>query len=228
MGLNYWAGIMVTGLLLIMVLFFDLAGLISANLIVIPLMFGGSIGISLFGVFTGRATIAAGTFQLNWLPAALQFSAYNLVLAIPVLISLAKEYPYLNWLKYGNWLGSIGLGIMAGFIHWSLLCHLPYLGKNALPLVEMAKLAGKYPYWGYALVLWGEMFTTLLANTYGVTQRLAALSRWPFRTWLIVVTITGIIIAQVGFINLIAGCYPLFGYLCLVILVLLFLKTGKQ
>ena len=224
LGLYYWTGVLLTGFLLIGVLFFDLPGLISANLIVIPLMFIGSIGISLYAVFNRCATTVAGPLQINWIPAALQFAAYNLVLAIPVLISLAKEYPFPLWLKCGSWLGSIGLGIMAGFIQWALLCHFPHLAKNALPMVELAKMAGKFAYWGYALILWGEMFTTLLANTYGVTQRLVALSRWPYRAWLVVVTIAGLIIAQVGFINLIAGCYPVFGYLCLIILVLLLRK----
>jgi uncharacterized membrane protein YkvI len=223
-GDNYWTGVLLTGFLLIGVLFFELPGLVSANLIVIPLMFIGSIGISLYAGFTRCATSVAGPFQMNWFPAALQFSAYNLVLAIPVLISLAKEYPYPRWLKYGSWLGSIGLGIMAGFIQWALLCHLSHLEKSALPMVELAKLVGKFPYWVYVGILWGEMFTTLLANTYGITQRLVALSKWPYRIWLVVITITGIIIAQVGFINLIAGCYPVFGYLCLIILVLLLKK----
>jgi uncharacterized membrane protein YkvI len=227
LGMNYWSGEILTAILLIAVLFFDLAGLISANLIVIPLMLVGSLGISFFGVFTQCATPVTSSFHLKWILATLQFSAYNIVLAIPVLIALTKEYPYLRYLKYGGWLGSIGLGIMAWFIQWALLSHLPQLGKSDLPMIELARSAGKIPYLGYAIILWGEMFTTLLANTYGLARRLVALSELSYRIWVILITFAGLVIAQIGFINLIAYCYPLFGGLCLVILVLLLRKPVK-
>jgi uncharacterized membrane protein YkvI len=260
-GANYWAGVIVTALLLIVVLSCGLPGLISANLIVIPLMFVGAVVISLYGVFTKSVVPVGGDFQLRWLAAALQFSAYNLVLAIPVLIALTKEYPKLQWLEHGGWLGSFALGVMAGFMQWALLSQLPFLSKSALPMVELAKRAGKISYWFYAMILWGEMFTTLLANTYGVVQRLVVLSgmkpnpmylnedktgktqfkvqaqkrrrgfcmdrKWWYYIWLVIVTLTGMGIAQFGFINLIAGCYPVFGYLCLVIMLVLLQKRVR-
>jgi uncharacterized membrane protein YkvI len=260
-GANYWAGAIFTALLLIAVLSCGLPGLISANLIVIPLMFVGALLISLYGVFTKSVAPVGGDFQVKWLAAALQFSAYNLVLAIPVLIALAREYPKLQWLEHGGWLGSIALGVMAGFMQWALLSQSPFLSKSVLPMVELAKRAGRISYWFYAMILWGEMFTTLLANTYGVVQRLVALTgmepnpmrfcedrtgktrpkvqaqkrqrgfcmdwKWSYYIWLVVVTLTGLGIAQFGFINLIAGCYPVFGYLCLIIMFVLLQKRLK-
>lgn len=223
-NLNYWVGVITTALLLIIVLFFDLPGLILVNLMVVPLMFAGSFGISIYSVLHRCTIITTGPFEIKWILAALQFSSYNLVLAIPVLLSLAKEFPSLNFLKWGGWMGSIGLGLMAGVIHWALLCHLSHLQQSALPMVDLAKQIGKYPSLGYALVLWGEMFTTLLANAYGVSQRLVSVLNWPHRRVVIVITIGGILIAQLGFVNLIAKFYPLFGYLCLIILVLLITK----
>jgi uncharacterized membrane protein YkvI len=225
-GVYYWTGEILTAILLMVVLFFDMAGLISANLIVIPLMLIGSVSISLYGLFSKSATLFLPSFDFPWIFAALQFSAYNVILAIPVLLALAQEYRHLGHLKLGSWIGSLGLGLMAGFMQWALLAHFPQLGKQALPMIELAKGAGRIPYWGYAVILWGEMFTTLLANTYGLARRLTVLSRWSYRIWLILITLGGMVIAQVGFINLIANCYPLFGVLSLIILVLLFFKTS--
>jgi uncharacterized membrane protein YkvI len=223
MGLGYWTGIVITGLLLVLVLFRELPGLISANLVVIPLMFAGSIGISIYAICTRCATTTTTT-HFNWILASSQFSAYNLILSVPVLLSLAKQYPFRHVLKLGSWLGSIGLGLMAGFIHWSIISHLPHLKISPLPMIDLAKSVGTWAYWAYALVLWGEMFTTLLANTYGVAQRLVSLTGWPFQGWVIILTLVGILIAEAGFINLIAGFYPLYGYVCLVILILVFVK----
>ena len=229
MGVSFWTGEILTAFLLIGVLFFDLSGLISANLIVIPLMLIGSLSISFYGLFTKSATPVTPSFNFQWFFAALQFSAYNVILALPVLLALTQEYPHLGHLKSGSWMGSLGLGLMAGFMQWALLSHFPQMGKQALPMIELARGAGRIPYLIYAVILWGEMFTTLLANTYGLAKRLIVLWELPYRIWVILITLAGLVIAQVGFINLIANCYPLFGILSLIILVLLFFKpqSGK-
>ena len=224
MNLNYWVGVLFTGLCLIMVLFQGLSGIIGINLIIVPLMIVGSTSISIFSLATGTIKSVTNQHHLGWILAALQFSAYNLVLSIPVLLSLGKKYPAAKLLKASGWLGSIGLGIMAGLIHWALLVNFNSIQRCVLPMAFLANFAGKGIYWSYAVVLWGEMFSTLLANTYGVAQRLTAATGWPFSAWVVILTLTGIVIGKIGFVNLIAGGYPLFGYICLIILMILILR----
>lgn len=224
MGLGYWMGIGITGFLLVLILAGKLPGLVVVNLIVVPLMFIGSIGVAIYTMSQGGAFTPGGSINSNWFPAAWQFSAYNLILSLPVLLSLGKHYSRAPFLKAGGWLGGLILGLMAGAIHGALLNHLPFLQNAPLPMAILAKLAGHWVYWGYALILWGEMFTTLLANTYGVVERLISLTGWPFQVWLIAVTLVGIGFGQIGFINLIGTFYPLFGYICLGILALIILK----
>ena len=225
LGMGYWTGVVGTAVLLIVVLFNELPGLIVANLIIIPLMFAGAIGVSVFAIQTRCNVLPAGTADLKWLLAALQFSAYNLVLSLPVLLSLAKRYPFPRILKAGGWVGSIGLGIMAALIHLALLCHLPHLRQSPLPMIELAKNLGPAAYFGYAVILWAEMLTTLFANAFGVAQRAAVWSGWPYRFWVLCFTMVGIIVGRAGFVQLIAGFYPVFGYLSLAILAFILFKT---
>ena len=228
-GFGYWPGVVISGLFTVLTLFKGLNGIISVNLIVVPLMLVGSIGISIYAIpnrCVGPIAIGNG---LNWMLAAFQYSAYNLILALPVLLSLAQRYPFPRSLKLGSWGGSLGLGLMSGFIHWSILSHLPHLQHSALPMVELAKLMGTWAFWGYIMVLWGEMITTLLANTYGVAQRLMVLTGWPFRWWALISVVVGSFIAQLGFVNLIARFYPLYGFLSLILLFFIVCrKTPKQ
>lgn len=224
MNLDYWLGIAATALCLITVLCRELSGIIRINLIIVPLMFAGAIFVTIFSLKMGEMKPVTNHGVFQWILAALQFSAYNLVLAIPVLLSLGKKYPDRTLLNVGGWLGSVGLGIMAGLIHWAILVNFHTIQNNALPMAELAKYAGTWVYWGYAVVLWGEMFSTLLANTYGVAQRLAVVTGWPFRGWVFILTFIGIAIGRIGFVNLIARGYPLFGFICLAILILLIRK----
>ncbi|HEX3046235.1 MAG TPA: hypothetical protein VHY08_15875 [Bacillota bacterium] len=228
MGLGYWTGIGLTGLGLIFILSGKLPGLIAVNLIVVPLMFIGSIGVALYTMSQGSVVHSPGVLNYNWFPAAWQFSAYNLILSLPVLLSLGKHYSQTRYLSLSGWMGSLILGLMAGLIHGAILMHLPYLQNAPLPMAVLAKFAGGWVYWGYALILWGEMFTTLLANTFGVAERLVSLTGFPFQVWVIVVVFVGISFGQIGFVNLIGTFYPLFGYLCLGILSFIVFKSSPK
>jgi uncharacterized membrane protein YkvI len=224
LNLNYWVGVIVTALGLIMVLYRELSGIIQINLIIVPLMFAGAVFVTLFSLQFSKKEPLPDCNAFQWILAAIQFSAYNLVLAIPVLLSLGKRYPDSIPLKAGGWLGSLVLGIMAGMIHWAILANFRLIHNCALPMAELAKSAGSWVYWGYAVVLWGEMFSTLLANTYGVAQRLEAVTGWPYKLWVLLLTFAGIAIGRIGFVNLIAYGYPVFGLVCLAILFLLVRK----
>ncbi len=223
-GLGYWTGIILSAATVILVLFKELPGMIYANLIIVPLMFVGATVVSFYAIHNRCEVLLSKTAGLNWVLAAVQFSSYNLVLAIPVLLSLCRQYPVSTHLKLGGWLGSLTLGIMAGLIHWSIIFHLPHLQKSQLPMIDLARLAGNWVYGIYAIVLWGEMLTTLLADIYGVAQRFMVATGWSFRFWVIILTLTGIFIGEIGFSNLVSKFYPLFGYFCLVVLIFLMVK----
>lgn len=226
LGLGYWTGIWFSVLIVILVLFQELPGLIVANLIIVPLMFTGALVVAISAIQNRCAGFLSNAPNLSWILAALQFSSYNLVLAIPVLLSLSRKYPWLIHLKLGGWLGSAILGVMAGLIHWAIIVHFPHLQKSPLPMMDLAQIAGKGMYWAYAVVLWCEMLTTLLADIYGVAQRLAAATGWGFRFCVVLLALAGILIGEIGFSNLVGKFYPLFGYFCLVVLFLMMVKKA--
>lgn len=235
--INHWYGILITAVFLVGILWKEFSGIIAINLLVIPLMFLGALLVAGNAIVNHPELLENGALisrnprppepwlLIKGLIAATQFAAYNLILAVPVLLSLAKRYPFPRILKLGGWMGCLGLGLMTAVIHWALLSHLSVLQDCPLPMVELAKGLGVWGYFGYALILWGEMLTTLLANTYGLAVRLNSLTRWPFRLWVIVLTLGGMAMAQVGFTRLIARVYPAYGFLCFILIVLLFLKV---
>jgi uncharacterized membrane protein YkvI len=217
-------GVVLTGLILIAVLSRGLSGMVKVNLGIIPLMFLFCL------VVTGatcRTSLTLPCLPLSggWLVAALQFTAYNFVLAIPVLLGLVQVCPDPVQLRRGAWLGSIALGILAGLIHWAILTHFATLERSALPMLTLAKQVNAGTFWGYSLILWGEMFTTLLANVYGLGQRLCARSGRPFLQWVVILCILGIAISYCGFAKLIAVLFPIYGCLSLILLILLFCKV---
>ena len=222
--LGYWTGIILTGLCLILVLYKELAGLISSNVVIVPCMFLGCLVVAIRAILSGSMDGRPDSANGYGLLAAIQFSSYNLVLSMPVLLSLGKHYPRVRVLAGSGWVGSLGLGIMTALINWAILSHWPEAALVPLPMAELAKSSGLGLYWGYAFILWAEMLSTLIADVYGVTERLQIILGWPFGRLAAVVAISGILIGQIGFSNLITYCYPFFGCVCLIVLLLILCK----
>ncbi|HOJ78736.1 MAG TPA: hypothetical protein PLZ08_11295 [Bacillota bacterium] len=222
--LGYWNGIIITAVVLIIVLNKDLPGLMVMNLLVIPLMFTSSLLVACFAISRGTVTAVSLPSPANWAMAAAQFSSYNIILAVPVLLSLAKRFRKEALLTAGGWFGGIFLGIMTGFIYWAIIVHYDRLQQSEIPMLILARRIGAISYWGYAFILWGEMLTTLIANTYGLAKRFAASTGYQFQYWVIGLSIVGILVAELGFTTLIAKIYPIYGCLSMVLLVLVLIK----
>jgi uncharacterized membrane protein YkvI len=225
LNLDQGIGLGITGLILVGVLSRGLSGMVKVNLCIVPLMFVFCLIVAGYAFFARSATGLPLPAQGCWVLAALQFTAYNLVLAAPVLLALAQGYPDPTVLRLGCWLGSIALGVLAVLINWSILAHFTALQQSALPMVVLAKKVNGGVFWGYSLVLWGEMLTTSLANIYSLGQRLYVWSGWSFRGWAAILSVTGIVISNLGFVKLIAIFYPVYGCLSLVLLVLILAKA---
>jgi uncharacterized membrane protein YkvI len=220
-------GIVLTGLLAMLVLSRGLSGMVKVNLCFIPLMFVFCLIITGSTFFSGavRGGPMAPVAE-SWILAALQFTAYNLVLAVPVLLALAQAYPDPVVLRLGSWSGSIILGVMAGLIYWSIFTNFKAVRQSALPLIVLAEQVNILVFWLYALVLWGEMLTTLLANIYSMGQRLRGQGGCSFQNWAIILCLLGMAISYGGFVKLIALFYPVYGCLSLVLLVRILWKTA--
>lgn len=222
--LGYGWGIFWTTLIIISVLALDLPGLVVVNMIIVPLMFLATLAIAAFSLTVQPAWGGIEAPGAYWVAAALQFSSYNIILAIPVLVSISNQYPCQPILRRGGWLGCLCLGMMTAFIYGAIRFRLDSLRFTAFPMVELAKMWGKPVFLGYIFIIWGEMLTTLLANAYGLGKRVMALTGWPFQRIIWILAGLGIAIAQVGFVNLIRSVYPIYGYLSMALLCLMLVK----
>jgi uncharacterized membrane protein YkvI len=80
----------------------------------------------------------------------------------------------------------------------------------------------------YTAVLSIGILTTAIANTYGVSQRIASFSKLNYRLCLFIVTTLALPLALQSFSTLVSRIYPLFGLLGLVLITALLFKAGKD
>lgn len=220
-------GVGITALIGVGVLLFKLSGIRGFNLLVIPLLIATSIaaaGTSF--LFPGHSqTITPGG---NWLISSLLYAGYNLLLAVPVLVTLHRLEPDGKLLRNGGWLGGVGLGLAALMLHLALTRSAGVGIRSELPLFSLLARWGPWVRGIYAFVLWGELFTTYIANVFGLVQRWGERGKTSYLTRLIVIVAASALIGRMGFAPLIQRVYPVFGVFSLLIigLFLIRLKPG--
>lgn len=216
-------GALLTAGLTFVTLLFGLKGVLRANLLIVPMMFGflcilavrmialhpaGSpavlwtLGTQHLGVWSViRAAVSAGVYV-----------AFNVGLAAGVLIPVGGAIRERETLWLGAVLGATTLGVMivAGL---SALERLPTALTNDIP---MAVIAGQFGTWfahGFAIVLFGEIFSTLVGNLFALIAQIpqsVSAHRWGLTA---IVLVVAIVFSHIGFSAIVAYGYSLFGWM---------------
>ncbi len=192
---------------------------------VAPILIVSILGLSMWTIFSDPQSLALN-LSLNdtaraavpiWSLAALLYSSYNLLLAIPMLAPLgALSKP--KALRSGAILGGLGLGICAAAISASILTRAPEATAFEVPMIAIAGSLSPVFRTFYSVVLVAEIFTTAVASLYGFTSRLTKVGTSAYR-WVAVGTAgIGLILAQFGFSNLVGILFPAAGLAGLLLL----------
>ncbi|RAL21846.1 hypothetical protein [Thermoflavimicrobium daqui] len=216
LGLSFHLGVWLS---IIFAYWFNLRGLdgiLSVNTFVVPFM----LGFMLFVVWMGLQQGEVGPLweklpiraEPHWLIATISYIAFNLVLSQSVLVPLGASIRDEVILRWGGWIGAIGLGIMMLIGNMVIQWHLEEVLLAKIPMGWVIAEIGKGIQLLFLLLVWGEILTTLIGDVYGLA---ASLRKWVSirTTWLITgIFLLAYLLSFVGFSNLVRYLYPLFGY----------------
>ncbi len=224
LGISYQLGILLTSGLSIFVLTYGVKGLFGVNMFVVPIMIFFSVVLAVEVLATDATGLLSRpeieSQSAKWLISPFLYSAFNLTMAMPVLVPLAKEIDHEKTLRWGGFIGGGALCLILFTSHISLSA-LPNVESFEIPMAEVMKNFMAAFYWLYILVIYGEIFTSVIGNLFGLERQLKNVVKLP--SILIVFGILSIayVISQLGYGSLISFLYPLFGYMSLILLVLL-------
>ncbi|MFZ3173005.1 MAG: hypothetical protein WA118_13630 [Carboxydocellales bacterium] len=234
LGLPASWGVLVTMLLSLFTVIYGLPGVMTANSIIIPFMVILILGISAHSLnyhdvlFSGQnlasPELAAAP---HWLLAALLYLSYNLILSVPVLASMGKQAPSIRVLWRGALIGALGLGLLSLMLTLVQLAHFPEITHYQVPMLFVVQPYSKALQTSFALVLWAEIFTTLIANLYGFAIRLSQLKGWSYQKTAASSLLVAASLSGIGFSTLVGTVYPLLGYAGLIFLLGLLVSIGR-
>lgn len=232
LGGFYQIGIIGTALLVYLITSRGMQAIMAVNTLVVPLMLGFTI---LIGIHTFLMNGTA-SFSLTepspvsgWALAPFLYVAFNLSLALAVLVPLGSAIQDPRVLVGGSIIGGMGLGILLLLSNYALLVHGPDIAQAEVPMAMVVVPLGPLVQWLFSLVILAEIFTTLVGNVFGLARQLQTLPQFRAEPRMLIAGLLMVcyVISQFGFSTLVHHLYPLFGYLGAGTLLMIFLVRQK-
>ncbi len=226
LGLSVRIGVVVTIVLTFLVMTFGINGLFSVNLLVVPMLI-------IFSVLLAAQVFSLDVFlkqveeshRLNgkWILSAFSYAAFNITMAAAVLVPLANEIEDEKVLKRGGIIGGSLLTLILISSHISLSTLSDVLSFD-IPMAEVMKTTFYSFYYIYIAVIYGEVFTSVIGNLYGLERQISSFLKLNRMIIICAILSVAAFISKVGYSSLISSLYPIFGYVCLGTLFLLMIK----
>jgi len=229
LNLNYNYGILIMAILTLIVFIFSVKGLSYANLILIPILV---IGI----VYIGLSTICINGLELsnykgavitnngNWLTSSLLYFSYNSLSSIVILTTISNIVRNKKEILMTGIFGGGILGIMALFILLPILIKYTDVFGFEVPMLAIASSVSKRYIDLYTFILISAMFTTAIASGFSLIIRVSKTLSINKNIIAIVLPMATLPISNLGFSKLVTTLYPLFGYLGLFIILVIFIE----
>ncbi|MDQ0214841.1 putative membrane protein YkvI [Oikeobacillus pervagus] len=222
-------GIFITIALSFIIMMVGTKGLFAVNTFVVPLMITFNLIVMSYSItdsqfFVNFMHIPVITDGWNSVVAPFTYTALNLALAQAVLVPVATEVNDREMVRWGGIIGGFFLTIILISSHFTLI-GLPNVEMYEIPMASVMKTVGAGLYWIYVCIIYGEIFTSVIGNIYGLEKQIKKYI--PVHSILIYlfVLIVSFILSQIHYGTLLSYLYPLFGYFSLVFFVLLWKKA---
>ncbi|QFT91194.1 hypothetical protein FIU87_21330 [Bacillus sp. THAF10] len=224
----YWAGIGIISVLLILLFTFDVKGMVTVNIVVIPIIIISLAYIMVQTVL--EQPDAMTTFvmkQSNW-PAGFTFTALNILPLVAVLSAIGREVESKGEMIVAS-VGSGGiLGVISLFYNQTLISVQSKLTLFEIPLFAVIQSYPFYVLFFMTILLWVAIYTTAASGLLGLVTRFRNAVSLPLWALCLVFVALMIPFTAVGFSVLVAILYPLFGLLNLYLLVCILLYPIKN
>lgn len=218
-NVSYQAGLLITIAVSFILLRKGMKAILAVNAIVVPVMllFTVLVVIDTFRSPGSEKFITLATDYSPWAAwtSPFLYTAFNLSLAQAVLVPLGAEIRDRKTIVIGSWIGGIGIGFMLLAGHFALSVHMPGIQQYAIPMGGIARQLGHSVQLIYIFLIFAEIFTTLIADIYGLTLQLQERTKWPRELLTLGVLVICYLASQIGFGPLLSTLYPIFGLISL-------------
>ena len=213
--INSIIGTLILAIICFFVLIKDIDGVKKVNFICVPILIILVLTIGFISLKEYSPKQIEKTFNLNWIIQAIVYSSYNMIFVIPVLVSLGKYIKSKKQIREVSLATAITVFSLAISIFMVLVSLNVNYSKIQMPAVYV--IDNKYIQFSsiYGIVILLSIFSTAISIGISFLKNITK-DRKGFPQIVAIMCITGVIISNFGFSNLVKILFPLFGYIGIV------------
>jgi len=207
-----------SGLLAVMcaiVFFTNVKGVLKVSQYIVPILIIFIVVIGGMNLLTLNVEPELPQIDNGWLLSSISYCSFNMILLIPVLISLRKQITKNSNIKYITIISGILMIIMSVMIYMLLVKVDTDISKLEMPVVYVVRTFFANFKTLYAFIILSSIFTTAISIGIGFLQNVSKTKK-NYAQFVLFMCITSLLVSNFGFSNLVNLVYPLFGYLGIV------------
>ncbi len=213
--INSIIGTFILAIICFFVLIKDIEGVKRVNSICVPILIFLVLTIGIISLKEFSTKQIETTLSFNWIIQAIIYSSYNMILVIPVLVSLGKYIKTKKQIRIISFATSIIVFSLAISIFIVLVSLNVDYSKIQMPAVYV--IDNKYFQLSsiYGIVILLSIFSTAISIGISFLKNITK-NKKSFPQIVAIMCITGVIISNFGFSNLVKILFPMFGYIGIV------------
>ena len=218
-GINRIIGSIVLNLLCVIVFFSNIKGVLKASNFIVPFLIFFIFFIGIKNIVQIR-TIDFYQMKNNWILSMLIYNSYNFILLMPVLISLKKQITKEKNIKKVSILVTIIILILSISIFFLLLnANIKEIENQEMPIVYI--ISNYFNKYKKIYAFLASIFTTAISVGIGFLQNISKNSN-SYPQFVLFMCITSLLMSNIGFSKLLNFIYPVFGYIGILQIVIIF------
>lgn len=217
-GINKIIGSAILATLTAIVFFTSVKGVLKVSEYIVPVLI---IFITIIGglnLLTINSAVEIPVIKKGWLLSSITYCSYNMILLIPVLISIRKQITKQKNIKYIAILCGIIMATISILIYMLLMKANVDISTFEMPTVYVIRTFFSEYKTIYAFIILASIFTTAISIGIGFLQNVSK-NKKSYTQFVGFMCITSLIIANFGFSKLVNFVYPLFGYIGIIQLI---------
>ncbi|MBQ2835810.1 MAG: hypothetical protein IJE68_03130 [Clostridia bacterium] len=222
-GINRILGSALLAVMTAIVFFTSVKGVLRVSEYIVPVLILFIIVIGGMNLISIQSEVELSTIKKGWLLSSVSYCSYNMILLIPVLISLRKQITKERNIKYIAIISGILMIIMSIMIYMLLIKSDVEISTLEMPIVYIIRTFFTKFKAIYAFIILSSIFTTAISIGIGFLQNISK-NKKSYTQFVIFMCITSLIISKFGFSKLVNFVYPLFGYLGIIQIILIIRK----
>lgn len=205
--------------------------ILNVSSIIVPIMIFfiiliGFINFNFIDISYTANMIKNHSCSFNWLLSSMLYTSYNSILLVPALITFKKYINNKTKILSISFFSGLFLLILSISIFFMLTKIKIDISNLEMPVLYVIRYYYSSFIHIYAFIILASIYTTAISVGVSFLNNIS-FSEGLYPQIVLIMCITGFVISGFGFSNLVGKLYPLFGYLGILQIALLFFKTSK-